>query len=234
MTDKCGYNYYNQSFIDENPERKKTDNFVRFLLCNQKAIQQLCASFYLSRQLTQNTGYSQGLEYCYRYFNIFKYLPDPCGACKVCDDIPDSKVYNSVTLFLYWMIGQKMNQDFVYYQQVLNTMETEVFNPFTKEYEVLKLDKLDLQVILLYKMMKQIEELYFQWKLCFNYLTNGKFFCYLVNFTHDLSGCPLRPLKYDGRALRELVITYSDTMANNTSPNGKPCLLNRCSDKEGK
>lgn len=228
MTDKCGYKYYDQSFIDANPERKKTDRFVRFLLCNQKAIQELDQAFFLARQLPSNTGYSQGLTYCYRYFNIYKYLPDPCCKCKVCKDMPDSKVYNQVTLFLFWMIGQKMNDDYEYFQKVLNTRETEVFNPYTKEYENLKLDDLDLQVILLYKMMKQIEELYFQWKLAFNYLTNGKDFCYLVQFPTDLAGCTLKPLKYGGREIRELAITYSDTMAGLTSPQGKPCLLNRC------
>jgi hypothetical protein len=48
MVTACGYKYYDQAFIDSNPERRKTDTFVRFLLCNQKAITELTQAFYLA------------------------------------------------------------------------------------------------------------------------------------------------------------------------------------------
>ena len=56
----------------------------------------------------------------------------------------------------------------------------------------------------------------------------------LANIPYDLAGCELKPLKYDGRALRELTFTYSDAYANSTSRKGKPCLLNQCGDKAEK
>ena len=41
QNDCCGFKYYDQAGIDADPEKKKTDTFVRFLLCNQKSIQGL-------------------------------------------------------------------------------------------------------------------------------------------------------------------------------------------------
>ena len=224
MVGTCGYKYYDQAFIDSNPERKKTDTFVRYLLCNQKAIQQLTAAFYLAGQERR----AQGKPYCYRYQNIYKYLPNECGECNYCEGLPDSRVYYSTTLYLFWITSQKMRNDAEFTEKILTERKLEYFNSYTKKYEVLDLDGLDIQVLLLYKNGEQIQNLYRACKNCFWYLEQGRDFCYLVNFTHDLAGCPIRPLGYNGRELRELTFTYSDTFANSTSRRGKPCLLNQC------
>jgi hypothetical protein len=98
----------------------------------------------------------------------------------------------------------------------------------------MELDNLDIQVLLLYANGAYIQSLYKACTDCFFYLTQGKDFCYLANIPYDLAGCELKPLKYDGRALRELTFTYSDAYANSTSRKGKPCLLNQCGDKAEK
>jgi len=230
MVGTCGYRYYSNEFIDANPERKKTDTFVRYLLCNQKAIQQLTAAFYLAGQEQR----AAGKYYCYRYFNVFKYLTDPCDACDYCETLPDSRVYFATTLYLFWITSQKMRNDAKFTEDLLKNRKLEYFDPNTKQYKLMELDGLDIQVLLLYMMGEQIQNLYRATKNCFWYLEQARDFCYLVNIPYDLAGCPLKPLRYGGRELRELTFTYSDTFANSTSRKGKPCLLNKCGDNADK
>jgi hypothetical protein len=230
MVTACGYKYYDQAYIDANPERKKTDTFVRFLLCNQKAITELTNAFYLAGVEQR----AQGNYYCYRYYNIFKYLPDPCNNCSYCEGLPDSRVYYATTLYIFWITSQKMRNDPVFAKELLSTRKLTYFNSYTKQYQEMELDNLDIQVLLLYANGAYIQSLYKACTDCFFYLTQAKDFCYLVNIPYDLAGCELKPLKYDGRALRELTFTYSDAYANSTSRKGKPCLLNQCGDKAEK
>lgn len=230
MVANCGYKYYSPEYIDSNPEKKKTDTFVRYLLCNQKAIQQLTAAFYLAGQEQR----AQGKNYCYRFFNVFKYLPDPCDNCEYCEGLPDSRVYYATTLYIFWITSQKMRNNKAFADEIVNDRKLTYFDSYTKKYKIMELDNLDLQVLLLYMMGEQIQNLYRATKNCFWYLEQARDFCYLVNIPYDLSGCPLRPLRYGGRELRELTFTYSDTFANSTSPKGKPCLLNRCGDPADK
>lgn len=220
----CGYKYYNQAAIDANPETKKTDTFVRWLLCNQKAIQALTQAFLLAGQEQR----SEGKKYCYMYFNLFKYLPDPCGACTYCDGLPESRVYQATTLYIFWITSQKMRTDPAFAKDLIEKRKLTYFDSYTKQYKEIILDNLDIQVLLLYSMGEQIQNLYAASVRCFNYLTQGKDYCYIVNFPYDLAGCQLYPIKYNGRELRELTFTYSDAFANSTSPKGKNCLLNKC------
>lgn len=220
----CGYKYYDQAYIDSKPELKKTDTFVRFLLCNQKAIQKLTDAFYLAGQEQR----AQGKQYCYMYYNIFKYLPDPCQKCTYCEGIPDTRVYQSTTLYLFWTTSQKMRTDAAFTTNLITNRKLTYFDPYSKTYKEMTLDDLDIQVLLLYSMGQQIQNLYRACNNCFWYLEQARDFCYIVNFPYDLAGCPLTPIKYGGRELRELTFTFSDTFANSTSPTGKKCLLNRC------
>ena len=127
-----------------------------------------------------------------------------------------------------------MRTDPVFAKELLTTRKLTYFNSYTKQYQEMELDNLDIQVLLLYANGAYIQSLYKACTDCFFYLTQGKDFCYLANIPYDLAGCELKPLKYDGRALRELTFTYSDAYANSTSRKGKPCLLNQCGDKAEK
>ena len=220
----CGYKYYDQAYIDSHPELKKTDTFVRWLLCNQKQIQQLTDAFYNAGQIQK----AQGKSYCYMYFNLFRYLPDPCKNCTYCDSLPNTRVYQATTLYLFWTTSQKMRNDPVFTKEIITDRKLTYFNPYSKTYQIMELDDLDIQVLLLYMMGEQIQNLYRACTDCFFYLTAGKYFCYIVNFPYDLAGCELKPIQYDGRALRELTFTYSDAFANFNNPQGKKCLLNKC------
>lgn len=163
MATVCGYKYYDQAYIDANPERRKTDNFVRFLLCNQKAIQQLTAAFYLAGQEQR----AQGNYYCYRYYNIFKYLPDPCNNCDYCEGLPDSRVYYATTLYIFWTTSQKMKIDPVFAKELLTTRKLLYFDSYTKKYQEMELDNLDIQVLLLYANGEYIQNLYRACTTCF-------------------------------------------------------------------
>tara|TARA_B100000989_G_C19437588_1_gene425844 strand:+ start:127 stop:828 length:702 start_codon:yes stop_codon:yes gene_type:complete len=219
--DCCGFKYYDQAGIDADPEKKKTDTFVRFLLCNQKSIQGLYNAWYLSRQLP-----SYGYYYCYRYFNIFKNLP----LGKECYDksVTESKVYQSTRIFLFWEIALKMRDDKEYNDKILAEREVTVFNQFSKELETIKLDDLDIQVLLLLKLRKKIEQLYVRGNLAYDYVSMGKFWCITVKFGHDLCGRKLKTINYNGKALKELFLCFSANFRGLTSPTGKKCLLNRC------
>jgi len=225
----CTYKYYNQAVIDANPETKKTDTFVRYLLCNQKAIQALTQAFLLAGTQQRQLGKS----YCYVYFNIFKYLPDPCQNCTYCDGLPECRAYQSTTLYIFWITSQKMRNDAAFTADILANRKLTYYDNFTRQYKEMILDNLDVQVLLLYMMGEKIQNLYDASVRCFNYLTQGKDYCYIVNFPYDLAGCQLYPFQYSGRALRELTFTYSSAFANSTSPKGGACLLNRCDDPKG-
>ena len=220
----CGYKYYNQAAIDANPETRKTDTFVRYLLCNQKQIQALTQAFLLAGQEQR----SEGKYYCYMYINLFKILPDPCQACTYCDGLPESRVYQSTTLYTFWITSQKMRNDPKFAEDLIKNRKLIYFDPYTKQYKEIILDNLDLQVLLLYMMGEKIQNLYTASVYCFNYLTQGKDYCYIFNCPYDLAGCRLYPIKYSGRELRELTFTYSSAFAGSSSPKGAACLLNRC------
>lgn len=221
----CGYKYYNQAAIDANPETRKTDTFVRFLLCNQKAIQALTQAFLLAGQEQR----SEGKKYCYLYQNIFKSLPHNCSpSCSYCDGLPDSRVYQATTIYIFWITSQKMAKDPAFTKDLITNRKLTYFDSYTRQYKEMVLDNLDIQILLLYSMGLQIQNLYRASVDCFWYLEQARDFCYIANFPYDLAGCPLYPIKYSGRELRELTFTYSDTFANSTSPKGKPCLLNKC------
>lgn len=220
----CGYQYYNQAAIDANPETKKTDTFVRYLLCNQKQIQALTQAFILAGQEQR----SEGKKYCYMYINLFKALPDPCQKCTYCDGLPESRVYQATTLYIFWITSQKMRTDAAFTKDLIDNRKLTYFDSYTRQYKEMILDNLDIQVLLLYMMGEQIQNLYAASVRCFNYLTQGKDYCYIVNFPYDLAGCELYPIKYNGRELRELTFTFSSAFANNQSPKGPACLLNRC------
>jgi hypothetical protein len=121
-----------------------------------------------------------------------------------------------------------MRNDPTFTAEILEKRKLVYFNPYSKTYEEIILDDLDIQVLLLYMMNEQIQNLYRASTQCFWYLTQGKDYCYIVNFPYDLAGCPLQPIRYGGRELRELTFTYSDAFSNGTNPKGKACLLNRC------
>lgn len=220
----CGYQYYNPLAYDANPETRKTDNFVRFLLCNQTQIQGLTQAFFEAGNIQR----LQGNNYCYMYFNILKNLPDPCGNCDYCETQQNSIVYQATTLYLFWTTSQKMRFDPKFTAEILQNRKLVYFDSYTKQYKEMELNDLDIQVLLIFMMGEQIQNLYRATNNCFWYLTQGRDYCYLVNFPFDLAGCPLYPLKYGGRELRELTFTYSDAFASGVSPKGKKCLLNRC------
>ena len=82
----CGYKYYNQ---DLSGKEALTDQFLRFLLCNEKKIRALYASIYAARQFP-----SKGLYYCYTYFSIFD--PNPTVNNMKTDSKRDRKLINCV------------------------------------------------------------------------------------------------------------------------------------------
>lgn len=269
----CGYKYYDQNKITANPKTSRTDCFVRFLLCNQKSVQQLYQALYFARQLP-----SEGRFYCYRYFNIFDCLPTKCKCIEnsfpkgqnYTTDCPpncenyncqnlvekkcESKVYQSPRLFVFYLTANKMRQDKDYCDKVLSERRIEVYNPNYQwkqpvppnvtvppnvqepdnpkaSFEIVELDNLDVQVLLLFKLQYEIEQLYLQGTFSHHFVSQGKYYCYLVNFTHDFCGNKLRPLNYSGRALKELFLTYSTNYTNDwdefTTGKSK-CLLTRC------
>lgn len=220
----CGYKYYNPLAYADKPEARKTDNFVRFLLCNQKQIQALTQAFFEAGNIQR----LQGNNYCYMYFNIFKYLPDPCGNCTYCDSDRDVQVYQATTLYIFWTTSQKMRFDPKFAEDIIKNRKLTYFDSYTKTYKEMELNNLDIQVLLLYMMGEEIQNLYSASNKSFWYLEQGRFFCYLAKFPYDLAGCPLINIGYGGRELRELSFTYSDSFAGPTSPTGKKCLLNRC------
>jgi hypothetical protein len=225
---KCGYQYYNQELIDSNPEYKRTDTFLRFLLCNQESIQQLYNAWYLARQLP-----AEGRYYCYRFFNIFT-LPGPNGEPGLSRDDPaNSKVYSSTRIFQFWLIASKMGEDAEYNKKVLTERKVLVQNPYNKnDYQEVHLDDLDIQVLILLRQRVQFEEFYVSGRLAFSFVATGRYYCFLVNGFYDFNGELLAPLVYNGRALKELFMVYSTDFANFTSPTGAKCLLNRCEGKD--
>lgn len=225
---KCGYQYYNQELIDSNPEYKKTDRFLRFLLCNQESIQQLYSAWYLARQLP-----AEGRFYCYRFFSIFT-LPGPNGEPGLSKDDPkNSKVYSSTRIFQFWLIASKMGECKEYNDKVLSEREVLVQDPFNShKYETIELDNLDIQVLVLLRQRVQFEEFYVSGRFAFSFVATGRYYCYLVNNFYDFEGERLAPLVYNGRALKELFMVYSTDFANYTSPTGAKCLLNRCEGKD--
>ena len=221
---KCGYQYYNQELIDSHPEYKKTDTFVRWLLCNQESIQQLYASWYLARQLP-----AQGRFFCYRYFSLFTLpgLGDEPGLPR--EDPKNSKVYSSTRLFQFWLVASKMGEDKAYNDQVLSERKVLVQDPYdSQKYQEVHLDNLDVQVLVLLRQRVQFEEWYVAGRLAFSFVATGRYYCYLVNNFTDFEGNDLKPLAYNGKALKELFMVYSTDFANFTSPTGAACLLNRC------
>jgi len=220
----CGYQYYKQSVIDANPQSKKVDTFIRFLLCNQKSIQALTQAFF-EAGWQQKT---QGKNYCYMYFNILQFLPDPCKKCTYCDTQSNQQVYFATTLYIFWITSQKMAKDPAFTQDLITNRKLVYFDSYTKTYKEMILTDLDIQVLLIYMMGENIQNLYRQANNVFWYLEQGRDFCYMANFPYDLSGCPLGSIRYGAREFRELVFTYSDQFANITSPMGKKCLLNKC------
>ena len=139
----------------------------------------------------------------------------------------ESRVYYSQTLYLFWTTSQKMRTSPAFTKELLEKRLLPYFNNYTKKYEDMVLDDLDIQVLMLYMMGEQIQNLYRACNDVFWYLAQGRDFCYLVNIPYDLSGCPLKPIKY-GRELRELAFTHSDTFSNGM--NITKCLLNKCGD----
>ena len=222
----CGFQYYKQ---DYNPEQEKTNTFIKFLLCNQKQIQKLTDAFYLAGQEQK----AQGKFYCYRYVNILRNLPDPCNKCSYCDKDgcgPASRVYYAQTLYLFWTTSQKMAKDRAFALDLITNRQLEYFNSYTKQYEIMLLDDLDIQVLLIYAMGEQIQGLYRASNNCFWYLEQARDFCYLANFPFDLAGCMLVPLKYSAREFRELTFTTSDSFSNNYTNQGSQCFLSKCSE----
>lgn len=216
MASNCGYKYYNQQAINSNPESKKTDQFIRNLLCNQQSIQQLYSALYLSRQLV-----CQGLYYCYRYTSL-KTLFGP-------NQTPETKVYQSTRIFLFFMIASKMNDNPAFNTLVLTTRKVEVLNPISHELETIDLDDLDIEVLQLLKQEKVFGQLFLQGRFAFHYVSENKWYCYTAKL-ENFAGEKLKTLIYNGRALKELFMTYStDFSQTETSPAGAKCLLERCS-----
>jgi hypothetical protein len=121
-----------------------------------------------------------------------------------------------------------MAKDRVFTKDLLANRELTYFNSYTKQYEIMTLDDLDIQVLLIYSMGELIQNLYSASNNCFWYLEQGRDFCYLVNMPYDLTGCPLIPLNYGAREFRELTFTTSDSFSNNYTNQGSKCFLSKC------
>ena len=122
-----------------------------------------------------------------------------------------------------------MGEDKDYNDQVLSERKVLVQDPYdSQKYQEVHLDDLDVQVLVLLRQRVQFEEWYVAGRLAFSFVATGRYYCYLVNNFTDFEGNDLKPLAYNGRALKELFMVYSTDFANFTSPTGAACLLNRC------
>jgi len=216
----CGYQWYNPNTYT--PAQKKTDKFLRFLLCNKVEIYDLYQALFVCRNLR-----SLGLNYCVRYNSVLKngnleYYPGvPSG------DYPDSKVYTTQRLFNFYIQSLKMKKDKAYRTEIFTTKQITLYNQFANEYETIELDDLDIEVLSLLMQEKEISDFYSDNKFVSHQISVGRYWCRTYLF-YDLAGNLLPTLTYSGFAFREFGFAFGSDVRNSNTKKGAACLLEKC------